>query len=120
MSLTDVARVKDVPEGGSTTIQIGDVDICLVNDAGTFYAVHNTCTHAMERMTGGFVEDGRIECPRHGAAFCLTTGEALTPPATKPLPTYPVEVRDGHVLIDPTPSHPHPLLERNEYGAARG
>ncbi len=120
MSLVDVASVDDVKDGASITVRLGEIEVCLVNSAGTFFALHNTCTHAMERMAGGWVDEGRIECPRHGAMFCLSTGEALTPPATTPLPTFAVQVRDGRVLIDPTPSHPHPLLERNEYGAARG
>ncbi len=120
MSVVDVAAEADIPDNGTLKVTIGDTELCLAKSDGTVFAVHNTCTHAMERMSGGWVEGGRIECPRHGAAFCLRTGEALTPPATTPLPTYTVQVRDGRVFVDPTPSHPHPLLERNEYGAARG
>ena len=52
----------------------------------------------------------RIECPRHGAAFSLITGEVLSPPATTDLPTFAVEVRDGRVLLDPTPTRDHPLF----------
>ena len=35
--------------------------------------------------------------------------QELTPPATLPLPVFPVEVRDGRVLVTPAPSHPHPI-----------
>ena len=38
------------------------------------------------------------------------TGEVLTPPASRALPTFAVEVRDGRVLVDPTPSCDHPLI----------
>ena len=72
--------------------------------------VHDVCTHALESLSGGWVEGDRIECPRHGAAFSLRSGEALTPPAIRPLPTFAVEVRDGRVLVDPTPSRAHPLI----------
>lgn len=112
MTLVDVAAAADVPVDGTTKVELDGVEICLVNAGGTIRALHNTCTHAMERMSGGWVDDERIECPRHGAAFSVVTGEALTPPATKPLPTFHVEVQDGRVLLDPTPSHPHPLLDR--------
>ena len=77
---------------------------------GEVLAVHDVCTHALESLSGGWVEGETIECPRHGATFCLRTGEALTPPATKPLPTFAVEGRDGRVLVDPAPSREHPLM----------
>ena len=84
--------------------------MCLVNVDGTVLAVHDVCTHALASLSGGWVEGDRIECPRHGAAFSLRTGEALTPPASRALPTFGVEVRDGRVLVDPTPSREHPLI----------
>lgn len=76
------------------------------------HAVHDTCTHALESLSGGWVDGDRIECPRHGATFSLVDGEALTPPASFPLPTFPVEIRDGRVLVAPEPSRPHRLLDR--------
>lgn len=118
--MVDVAAAADVPEGGTLVTELGEYPICLVNTDGRIHAVHNTCTHALAAMDGGWVEDGCIECPRHGARFDLTTGEALTPPASLPLPVFRVEITDGRVLVDPTPSHPHPLLQRDEYGASRG
>ena len=89
----------------------GVIDRSIFVDDDVF-AVHNTCTHALEGMAGGFVDGDCIECPRHGAMFSLRTGEPLTPPATKSLPTFPVDVRDGRVLVSPTPSAPHPILDR--------
>ena len=89
---------------------VDDTPVCVVSVDGEVLAVHDICTHALESLSGGWVEGDRIECPRHGAAFSLRTGDALTPPAIRPLPTFSVEVRDGRVLIDPTPSRPHPLI----------
>lgn len=118
--MVDVAAMADVPEDGTHQVEVNEIPICLVRTGDAVFAVHNICTHARERLDGGWVEDGTIECPRHGARFSLQTGEALTPPANTPLPTFHVEIRGDRILVDPTPSHPHPLLERNEYGAARG
>jgi 3-phenylpropionate/trans-cinnamate dioxygenase ferredoxin subunit len=107
--LVDVASVDEISDGGAMMVEVGDTPICLVKVEGTVYAVHDTCTHAFESLCEGWVEGDRIECPRHGSFFSVVTGEALTPPATAPLPTFRVEVRDGRVLVDPTPSHPHPI-----------
>ena len=108
--MIEVAALADLPPGEPVLVRLGETPICLVNIDGTVLAVHDVCTHALESLAGGWVEGDTIECPRHGAAFSLRTGEALTPPATTPLPTFSVEVRDGRVLVDPTPSREHPLI----------
>jgi 3-phenylpropionate/trans-cinnamate dioxygenase ferredoxin subunit len=111
ISMVDVAALDDLAPGEAVRVDVDDVPICLVRVDGTVHAVHDTCTHAEASLSEGWVEIDTIECPKHGAAFSLETGEALTPPATLPLPTFRVEVRDGRVLVDPTPSLPHPLLD---------
>ena len=105
----DVAAVGDVPDGGSIRVDVAGTPVCLVNLGGTFHALHDTCTHARESLSGAYIDGDRIECPRHGAYFSIVTGEALTPPATTPLPTFGVTVEGGRVLVDPAPSHKHPF-----------
>ena len=107
--LVDVAASADVPPGAALRVEVGDTPVALVNVDGDIRAVHDTCTHAHESIAGGWVDGDRIECPRHGAFFSVTDGSVLSPPATQPLPTFAVEQRDGRVLVDPTPSRPHPL-----------
>ena len=81
---------------------VGDTPVCLVNVDGEVLAVHDVCTHALESLSGGWVEGDRIECPRHGAAFSLRTGEALTPPGH---PAAPHLRRGGPGR--PRPGRPH-------------
>ena len=50
-------------------------------------------------LAGGEIEDGQIICPRHGARFCLRTGEALTPPAYEPVRVYRHPHRPGRLWI---------------------
>ncbi len=108
--MIDVAGIADLPPGEPVLVQVGDTPVCLVNLDGTVHAVHDVCTHAMESLSGGWVEGDTIECPRHGAAFSLITGEVLSPAGDHRLPTFAVEVRDGRVLLDPTPTRDHPLF----------
>ena len=112
MAAVDVAAAADIEDGATMLVEVGNTPILIVNMGGTFRAVHDICTHAEESLAEGYVEAGTIECPRHGAQFSLEDGEALTPPATQALPTFPVEVRDGRGFVDPTaPSVPHPLWD---------
>jgi 3-phenylpropionate/trans-cinnamate dioxygenase ferredoxin subunit len=110
-TLRDVADLADVPPETPVRVDVDGTPICLVNVGGTIHAVHDVCTHALASLSGGWVTDDRLECPRHGATFSVITGEALTPPASSPLPTFGVAIKDGRILVDPTPSRPHPLYD---------
>jgi len=109
-ALVDVAGLGELPPGHALRVDVGDTPVCLVNVDGEVHAVHDVCTHALESLSGGWIEGDRIECPRHGAFFSVVTGEALTPPATRPLPTFRAVVEGDRILLDPTPSRPHPIL----------
>lgn len=106
----DVAALDDLEPGHALKVEVADMPVCLVRIGDEVLAVHDVCSHALESLAGGWVVDDRIECPRHGAQFSMRSGDALTPPATKAVPTFPVQVREGRVLVVPTPSHPHPLV----------
>ncbi len=63
------------------------------------YAIADRCSHAEASLSDGELFDGEVECPRHGAMFDVTTGRALSLPATKPVRTFRAEVRDGQVFV---------------------
>ena len=65
-----------------------------------FYASAGHCTHERELLCDGLVMDGVIECPKHNGRFDYTTGKALGAPAIVDLPTFPVKVENGTVLIE--------------------
>ncbi|MGA0343688.1 MAG: nitrite reductase (NAD(P)H) small subunit, partial [Arenicellales bacterium] len=47
----------------------------------------------------GCIVDGTIECPRHGARFCLKSGEVMAPPAYEGIHVFPVDIRNGEVWV---------------------
>lgn len=73
------------------------VAIFLVD--GTLVALGDRCSHGEASLAEGEVFGDEVECPRHGSAFSLSTGEALTLPATKPVPVYRVWVDEGDVFL---------------------
>jgi 3-phenylpropionate/trans-cinnamate dioxygenase ferredoxin subunit len=79
----------------------GAWDIVVVRVGDDLYALENRCSHDDEGLVGGELEDGAIVCPRHGAKFCLKTGDALCPPAYEPIRRFEVRCQDGRfgVLI---------------------
>ena len=52
-------------------------------------------------LSEGDLSGEEIECPLHGAAFNVTTGEVLTPPAEDKLKTYEVRIDGGDVMVGP-------------------
>ena len=66
-----------------------------------FYATDGLCTHANVHLSGGFVMDHIIECPKHNGRFDFTTGQAKGAPACVDLKTYPVKVEAGKVFLNP-------------------
>jgi 3-phenylpropionate/trans-cinnamate dioxygenase ferredoxin subunit len=86
----------------------GDVPICVVlADDGEVYAVDDTCTHQNASLSEGWVEGCAIECPLHGSAFDLRTGEVDSLPATLPIRTHKVEIVDGVVNVALSEARPH-------------
>ncbi len=62
-------------------------------------AMEGICGPEGGEISGGCIVDGAIECPRHGARFCLRTGKVLSPPAYEPLHLFPVRIEDGNVSV---------------------
>jgi 3-phenylpropionate/trans-cinnamate dioxygenase ferredoxin subunit len=99
MSWIDAASVAEVPEGEARSIAVGRVMIAIARSGSEYFAVEDVCTHDGAELTGGPVEGTEIICPRHGARFCLRTGEALTPPAYEPVRVFQTKVADGRLWI---------------------
>jgi 3-phenylpropionate/trans-cinnamate dioxygenase ferredoxin subunit len=93
--------------GSSTELEAssrleGDVEgyrvrVACVN--GTLYAFEDRCTHDDSPFDDAPIEDSAIICPRHGARFCLRTGEALSPPAFEPLRIFEVRENAGRIEV---------------------
>jgi 3-phenylpropionate/trans-cinnamate dioxygenase ferredoxin component len=64
-----------------------------------FYATDGLCTHQKVHLSGGFVMDNLIECPKHNGRFDFTTGKAKGAPVCVDLKTHPTKVENGEVFI---------------------
>lgn len=101
----DVADVNDFPPGTAKLVDVDDTMIAVFNLDGEYYAIEDKCTHDGSPFLGcgleleDLVEGDEIICPRHGARFCIRTGEALTAPAYEPTDTFPVRINENIVQI---------------------
>ena len=96
-----VAEVNDLPPGEMMTVESGGEQILLVNVNGNVYACDDICSHAFASLSEGDLSGEEVECPLHGSAFNVTTGEALTPPAFENIKTYQTRVEGADILLGP-------------------
>jgi len=96
----DVGSADALEDSASLSADIDGLALLVVRCGSELYAIEDRCTHDGEPLDGAEIESCRIICPRHGAQFCVRTGEALTPPAYEPLRTYKVRVDGGRILVE--------------------
>ena len=96
---TRVAAQADVLPGSALRVEVGGLGICIVNTEGSFYALRDNCSHKDFPLSEGEVLGHRLTCAWHGAAFDVTTGNAVSLPAIKPVKTYDVALADGQVWV---------------------
>ncbi|MDQ6522908.1 Rieske 2Fe-2S domain-containing protein [Nocardioides sp. LHD-245] len=103
-TLVRLAALADVPAAGGLRIDRDaagtDDDIALLRDAdGAVYALDDTCTHYPASLARGWVVEGHVECPLHGARFDLRTGQEVSGAAVAATRTHRVVVRDEVVYL---------------------
>jgi 3-phenylpropionate/trans-cinnamate dioxygenase ferredoxin component len=96
----DIGGSDSVQETAPYCAEVDGIPIVVVRCGAELYAVEDRCTHDGEPLGEAEVESCQIICPRHGAHFCVRTGEALTPPSYEPLRTYQVRETGGRVLVE--------------------
>lgn len=103
-----VARVGEIDDGTGITVpkeRAGTMDdVAVFHDGDRYYALDDTCTHEESGLADGWVEDGCVECPLHGARFRLADGAVLTPPASSGVAAHTVRVEGTDIVLVPNPA----------------
>ncbi|MCZ4499838.1 MAG: hypothetical protein JWQ74_2391 [Marmoricola sp.] len=100
MAFVKACSLSEVAEGVALCVQVDGLDVAVVRDGETVYAIEDQCSHAAVALSEGDVEGAAIECWMHGSRFDLRTGMPLGPPATEPVPVFAVQIAGDDVLID--------------------
>ena len=98
---TKVADVGELSPGDMKSVEVGNDQILLINHEGNIYACDDICSHAYASLSEGDLAGEEIECPLHGSAFNVTTGEAMTPPANESQQIFEVQLDGNDILVGP-------------------
>jgi 3-phenylpropionate/trans-cinnamate dioxygenase ferredoxin component len=91
--------LADLPEEGALGVELNGNPVAIIRAGGDVFALRDVCSHEEVPLSDGEVYDHTVECWLHGSCFDLRTGQSTGPPATAPVPTYPVKTVDGDVYV---------------------
>ena len=100
MSFEKACSLDELRDGEALGVTVGDQELAIAHDGDEVFAVEDICSHAAVPLSEGDVEGCTVECWLHGSRFDLRTGKPTGLPATEPVATFPVDVRDGDVYVD--------------------
>ncbi|WP_370279484.1 Rieske (2Fe-2S) protein [Pontibacterium sp.] len=94
----DLCALDELPPNERKVISTqSGLKLLLVNIDGEILAVEDLCPHDNGQLHEGPIEGTDIICPRHGARFCLRTGEVLAPPATEDIDNFPTRINGDRI-----------------------
>jgi 3-phenylpropionate/trans-cinnamate dioxygenase ferredoxin subunit len=97
-TVIEICPIAELPAGDARRIE-SEPPIAVFNIDGVLYAIDDTCTHADASLADGYLDGCFVQCPYHLAPFDLRTGRPTSLPATKPVRTHTVEVRDDVIVV---------------------
>jgi nitrite reductase (NADH) small subunit/3-phenylpropionate/trans-cinnamate dioxygenase ferredoxin subunit len=96
MAWTSLCEFSELREGEGKYVQISGFELAVFLHGGNVYVLDNRCPHAGANLSGGWIEDDCVVCPRHCWPFRLDSGQLKHAPG---------------VMVDTFPTR---LLEREE------
>ncbi|CAM3239229.1 non-heme iron oxygenase ferredoxin subunit [Nocardioides dubius] len=102
MGFVRACALTEVPSDEALGVTVDGVDVAVARDGDEYFALRDECSHAAVPLSEGEVADGTIECWLHGSTFDLRNGKPTCLPATEPVATFAVEVRDDELYVDVT------------------
>ena len=102
MSEVRACALSELADAVAHQVDVGGCPVALVRLGDTVHAIGDTCSHAEVSLAEGIVDTDEcaLDCWKHGSLFSLESGEALTLPATRPVPIYVVRVDGDDVFVD--------------------
>jgi 3-phenylpropionate/trans-cinnamate dioxygenase ferredoxin subunit len=98
--VTELCKFDELIDGAVRRFDVDGEPLAVVRVGDSVYALNDVCSHANVSLSEGEVwcDELELECPKHGSAFDLRTGDPNTLPATQPVAVYDVDIVDGAII----------------------
>ena len=94
-----IAKLADIPEGGSKFIMVDDTPIALFKIKDEVHAWDNRCPHRGASLADGNITNSVIQCKYHLWEFDIKSACAVANSDLK-VKTFTIVVENGDVFID--------------------
>jgi 3-phenylpropionate/trans-cinnamate dioxygenase ferredoxin subunit len=96
-----VASITELSEKSVLGVRAGftRIVLCRLTD-GTITALHDRCSHAQVRLSGGRLVGDELECPAHRARFDCRTGAAICGPAVVGVCHHEVMIEGDYIFVN--------------------
>ncbi|MFT8212165.1 MAG: Rieske (2Fe-2S) protein [Symbiopectobacterium sp.] len=94
-----VCEADQIQENRPFSASVEDHAVGIYLLEGDYYALEDICPHAYALLSQGFIEDGSVECPLHGAVFDIKSGQCLGGPGERDLHCYRVRRFENQIQI---------------------
>lgn len=105
-SVVSAGNVNEFEPGSINHVQAGRFYLSRVDEG--FLALWQRCTH-LGCVIPWDEAAGEFRCPCHSSVF-NTRGEVMSGAAPRPMDLFPIEIRDGEILVDTGQ-----VIERDEF-----
>ena len=95
-----VASLDEVPAGQPKVVELDGIRVVLARVGDAVYACGDVCTHRGGPLGEGKLNGARLACPWHGWMFDVRTGQCVFPGRGVSVPSYPVRLEAGEVLVE--------------------
>jgi nitrite reductase (NADH) small subunit len=100
----EVGTIDDIPQLGSRVVKTSDGDIAVFRNAeDEIFALLNRCPHKGGPLSEGIVYGKTVACPLHNWCMELNSGQVVAPDEGC-VPSYPVQVEGGRILLSLVPA----------------
>lgn len=95
----DICAENALTNNENIIIDVDGTEVAVFKIDGHFFAIEDVCSHDGAEIASGELVGDEIVCPRHGARFCVKTGEVKCAPAYENIDTFPVQIENGRVMV---------------------
>jgi nitrite reductase/ring-hydroxylating ferredoxin subunit/uncharacterized membrane protein len=96
---TAVADEANVKESEPVLVEAAGVEIMVVRQDDSLYALLDRCAHQGGPLHEGKIEHGCVICPWHSSRYRLSDGGALSGPTSHPQPVLQVRRHEGKIEV---------------------
>ncbi len=98
-NLIKLAHINDIKPNTTKKFTLKKIPVLITNLDGEFYAINDLCTHEDSSLSLGCLRGEYVDCTLHGSRFSVKTGIPVDEPATEPVETYPLTIKNDFIYI---------------------